>query len=63
MDFFLRLFLQGDVSAEERTRLLDYQRHAHKLPSPVYWTEQDAIDHRVRSLCHLVMTLPEFQLN
>ncbi|MGH7172577.1 MAG: DUF1800 domain-containing protein [Gemmataceae bacterium] len=61
--FFLGLFLQGDVSAEERTRLLDYQHHAHKLPAPVYWTEQDVLDHRVRSLCHLVLTLPEFQLD
>lgn len=63
VDFFLRLFLQGDVSAETRTRLLDYQQKAHKLPAPVYWTEQDAADHRVRSLCHLVLTLPEFQLD
>lgn len=63
VDFFLRLFLQGDVSAETRTHLLDYQHHAHKLPVPVYWTEQDAADHRVRSLCHLVLTLPEFQLD
>ena len=63
VDSFLGLFLQGDVSAEERTRLLDYQHHAHKLPAPVYWTEQDVVDHRVRSLCHLVLTLPEFQLD
>jgi uncharacterized protein (DUF1800 family) len=62
VDFFLRLFLQGDVSAEARTRLLDYQQHAHKLPAPVYWSQQDIADYRVRSLCHLVLTLPEFQL-
>ncbi|HZV05229.1 MAG TPA: DUF1800 domain-containing protein, partial [Gemmataceae bacterium] len=58
VDFFLRVFLQGDVSAEERARLLDYQQHAHKLPAPVFWTEQEVADHRVRSLCHLVLTLP-----
>ncbi len=63
VDFFLRLFLQGDVSAQTRTRLFDYQQHAHKLPAPVFWSEQDIADHRVRSLCHLVMTLPEFQLD
>ncbi len=63
VDFFLGLFLQGDVSAETRTHLLDYQQRAHKLAAPVYWTEQDADDHRVRSLCHLVLTLPEFQLD
>lgn len=63
VDLFLRLFMQGDVSTQTRTRLLDYQQHAHKLPAPVYWSEQDIADHRVRSLCHLVLTLPEFQLD
>jgi uncharacterized protein (DUF1800 family) len=63
VDFFLHLFLQGDVPAETRTHLLDYQERSHKLPAPVYWTEQDAADHRVRTLCHLVLSLPEFQLD
>jgi hypothetical protein len=63
VDFFLRVFLQGDVSVEARARLIDYEQHAHKLPAPVYWTEQEVDDHRVRSLCHLVLTLPEFQLD
>ncbi|HEY7426903.1 MAG TPA: DUF1800 domain-containing protein [Gemmataceae bacterium] len=63
VDFFLRLFLQGDVPAESRAHLLDYQARSHKLPAPVYWTEQDAADHRVRTLCHLVLSLPEFQLD
>jgi uncharacterized protein (DUF1800 family) len=63
VDFFLRLFLQGDVAAESRNRLLDYQRRAHKQTVPVYWTATDATEHRVRALCHLVLTLPEFQLD
>ncbi len=63
VDFFLRLFLQGDVPAEARSHLFDYQRHAHKLPVPVYWTAEDGADHRVRTLCHLVLSLPEFQLD
>ncbi|HEY7310897.1 MAG TPA: DUF1800 domain-containing protein [Gemmataceae bacterium] len=63
VDFFLRLFLQTDVAAESRAHLLDYQQRSHKLPMPVYWTEQDAADHRVRTLCHLVLSLPEFQLD
>jgi uncharacterized protein (DUF1800 family) len=63
VDFFLRLFLQGDVPAESRTRLLNYQKKSHKRKVPVYWTAQDAADHRVRALCHLVLTLPEFQLD
>jgi hypothetical protein len=28
-----------------------------------YWTEQDGADARVRTLCHLVLTQPEFQLD
>jgi hypothetical protein len=63
VDFFLRLFLQGDVPAQSRTHLLDYQKRSHKLPVPVYWTAEDAADHRVRTLCHLVLSLPEFQLD
>jgi hypothetical protein len=63
VDFFLRLFLQGDVPAESRDRLLDYARRAHKQRVPDYWTADDAAEHRVRTLCHLVLTLPEFQLD
>src|SRR5207237_9128092 len=63
VDFFLRLFLQGDVAAEARNKLLDYQARARKQSVPVYWSEQDAADHRLRTLCHLVLTLPEFQLD
>jgi uncharacterized protein (DUF1800 family) len=62
-DFFLRLFLQGDVPAESRAKLLDYEQHARRQQVPVYWTAQDAADHRARTLCHLVLTLPEFQLD
>jgi hypothetical protein len=60
--YFLDLFLQNDVPAESRTRLLDYQHKAHEQSVPLYWSSADAADHRVRALCHLVLTLPEFQL-
>ena len=63
VEFFLGLFLQGDVSDEARTRLLQYQNNSHKLKVPVYWTARDAADNRVRTLCHLVLTQPEFQLD
>jgi uncharacterized protein (DUF1800 family) len=62
VDFFLRLFLQGDVAADSRAKLVDYMQQARKRGVPVYWTEEDAADHRVRAVCHLVLTLPEFQL-
>ncbi len=63
LDFFLTLFLQGDVPAESRTRLERYQQQSHQQSKPPYWTEDDAANHRLRSLCHLVLTLPEFQLD
>ncbi len=63
LDFFLDLFLQGDVPAESRKKLLEYQEKSRKQSYPVYWTEDDAADHRIRVLCHLVLTLPEFQLD
>jgi hypothetical protein len=63
VDFFLRLFLQGDVPAASRAKLLQYVQQAHKQPVPVYWSAEDASNHRVRTLCHLVLTLPEFQLD
>ena len=62
VDFFLQLFLQGDVPPASRVQLLQYQQQAHQQSVPVYWTAQDATDQRVRALCHLVLTLPEFQL-
>ena len=63
VDFFLKLFLQGDVPAEHRQRLVDYAKKSHAARRPVYWTAQDAAHQRVRSLCHLVLTLPEYQLS
>jgi uncharacterized protein (DUF1800 family) len=61
-DFFVALFLDGAISTESRGRLLQYCREARGRSVPVYWTPQDAADQRVRALCHLVLTLPEFQL-
>ncbi len=63
LDFLLTVFLQNDVPQESRDRLRDYQRQAQKQTIPVYWTEDDAADHRARALCHLVLTLPEYQLS
>jgi uncharacterized protein (DUF1800 family) len=63
VDFFLRVFLQGDVPAESHQRLLAYMKKSSGQRRPVYWTAQDAADQRVRALCHLVLSLPEFQLD
>ncbi len=62
VDLFLRVFLQDDVPATTRTRLVHYLADARHEPAPVYWSAADAADHRVRALCHLVLGLPEFHL-
>jgi uncharacterized protein (DUF1800 family) len=63
VDLFLRLFLQEDVARESRQRLLEYAETARRQSYPVFWTAEDAADQRVRALCHLVLCLPEFQLD
>ena len=60
--FFVRLFLQDDISPDGRGNLLDYLA-ARKQKYPAYWSEQDRQDHRVRAVCHLLLTQADFQLN
>jgi hypothetical protein len=59
----LDLFLQGDVSDGTRHMLLDYLEQARTVKHPAYWTAADVSSHRIRAVTHLVLTLPEFQLN
>ncbi|MCE9532128.1 MAG: DUF1800 domain-containing protein [Planctomycetes bacterium] len=63
VDFFLNLYLQGDVAAETRKKLVDYSKQAKTQAYPAYWSDQRKAEHRVTSVCHLVLTLPEFQLD
>ena len=63
IDFLVRLFLQGDVPAGTRERLLRYAANVEGQTYPIYWTAEDAANHRTRTLCHLVLCLPEFQLD
>ncbi len=63
VDFFLQLFLRNDVAPETRRNMLEYAQKAKEQAYPVYWSEQRKTEHRVTSLCHLVLTLPEFQLD
>lgn len=63
VEFLVALFLQSDLAPESRARLVDYLAKARKGQFPVYWTEQDADDHRIRAVCHLLLTQPEFQLD
>lgn len=61
--FFVRLFLQDDISTDGRASLLDYLAGARKQKYPSYWTADDQQDHRVRAVCHLLLTQADFQLN
>jgi len=60
---FADVFYQGDLPAASRERLAVYAQKEKADTLPVYWTAEDAANHRVRALCHLVLTQPEFQLN
>ncbi|HSQ58711.1 MAG TPA: DUF1800 domain-containing protein, partial [Gemmata sp.] len=61
--FLLEVFLQGDVHPAAREKLLAYLKTAKSVKYPVYWSSDDVANHRVRAVAHLVLTLPEFQLN
>jgi uncharacterized protein (DUF1800 family) len=61
--FLLDVFLQGDVPDAARDKLLDYLKTAKTVKYPAYWTAADVANHRARAVAHLVLTLPEFQLN
>jgi hypothetical protein len=61
--FLLGTFLQGGVNPEAREKLLAYLDTAKRTKHPIYWTPDDVQNHRLRAVTHLVLTLPEFQLN
>jgi len=61
--WLIDVFLQGDVPDTAREKLLDYLMTARTVRYPVYWTPTDIANHRTRAVAHLVLTLPEFQLN
>ncbi len=63
VDFLLDLFLQGDAPEGARTRLLGYLKTAKDVKYPAYWSDDDVANHRTRAVAHLVLTLPEYQLN
>ncbi|MBA4062743.1 MAG: DUF1800 domain-containing protein [Isosphaera sp.] len=63
VDFLFGVFFQGDVPAAARQKLLDYLAAAKGVTYPAYWSADDRAGHRVRAVTHLVLTLPEFQLN
>ena len=63
ISLFTEVFLQGDLPAATRERLMKYLADMPNKTFPKYWSAQDREEHRLVSLCHLVLTLPEFQLS
>lgn len=63
VEFFLRLFLQGDTPPATRERLAAYLAQARQQKVPVFWNQEQKAAHPIRAVCHLVLTLPEFQLD
>lgn len=61
--FFMKLFLQEDLPKDTQERVVEYARSASKAKLPSYWSAEERAEHRTVSLCHLVMTLPEYQLD
>jgi uncharacterized protein (DUF1800 family) len=63
VEFLLGVFLQADVPGETRGRLIDYLKQTRSAKYPAYWTADDTANHRLRAVAHMVLTLPEFQLD
>ena len=62
VSFFLDVFLQGDVAPDARTKLLDYLAKSKTAKYPPFWSAEEVQQHRMRTVAHLTLTLPEFQL-
>jgi len=63
VDFLLTVFLQNDAPADARAKLLDYLGKSKATKYPPYWSADDVSNHRLRTVAHLALTLPEFQLD
>jgi uncharacterized protein (DUF1800 family) len=63
VDSLLGLFLQGDAPPAARGKVLDYLKSATGVKYPAYWSADDVANYRTRAVTHLVLTLPEYQLN
>jgi hypothetical protein len=62
-DLLLDVFLQRDVSVTTRGKVTDAFAAARTARHPHYWTPDDRTGYACRAATHLVLTLPEYQLN
>jgi uncharacterized protein (DUF1800 family) len=63
VDFLLGVFVQHDVPKAAREKLLAYLAESKNAKTPAFWTSDDVTHHRLRTVAHLTLTLPEFQLD
>ncbi|HMP18140.1 MAG TPA: DUF1800 domain-containing protein [Gemmatales bacterium] len=60
--FLTKLLLQGDIPMGTRQKLEERQVQLASQKYPAYWNRDFIHDAQIRSLCHLMLTLPEYQL-
>jgi uncharacterized protein (DUF1800 family) len=63
LDFFVELFLQNDLAQETTERLNQFRDDLSKQTYPAHWSEARQREHAAISLCHVVLTVPEYQLD
>lgn len=56
------LLLQDDLPATTRERLQLRMKQLREQKYARYWNAELIMEYQIRSMCHLIMTLPEFQL-
>jgi uncharacterized protein (DUF1800 family) len=62
-DFLENLFLQGDIPADTRSKINDRMTALRNQKYPPYWTPAFVTEYQSRAICHLILTLPEYQLS
>jgi uncharacterized protein (DUF1800 family) len=62
VEFLLGVFHQHDVPAAAKDKLLAHLADTAKVKHPTFWSAEDVTRHRLRTVAHLILTLPEFQL-
>ncbi len=63
IDLFLKLFVDNVVPPETRARLVAWSSKTLSSSYPLHWSPERRSEHRIITACHLILTLPEFQLN
>lgn len=63
LNFFIDLFLQNDLAKETTEKLHQFRDDVSKQAYPAHWSEARRREHAAISLCHVVLTVPEYQLD